>query len=158
MLAGMLLLSGCGGGSTPATQSLSCELPLKYADGAYSGYSIGPLPTKAVPRQFSACAIRQIQSASVSLCIDHQQIGELSAQMILPGNTVQSLSLPSAQANANGCLLSGKLYTVTLPASALQGLSASQGEWAVSVSDTNQVSATPVGYLVGWSLRLDGLR
>lgn len=157
-VAGSLTLAGCGGGSTPATQSASCELPLKYADGANGGYRIGAASTLAVPRQFNACTLTQIQAASVSLCIDHQQISELSAQLVLPNNTTQTLNLQSAQTPGGTCLLTGKLFTMTLSSAALQSIGGLQGDWTVSLTDTNQVSTTPVGYLVGWSLKMDGAR
>jgi hypothetical protein len=32
------------------------------------------------------------------------------------------------------------------------------GNWSVRVSDNNQVSTTPIGSLVGWSLRAEGLQ
>lgn len=157
-VTGSLTLAGCGGGSTAAIQSASCELPLKYADGASGGYRIDAVPTQAVPRQFNACALTQIQSASVSLCIDHQQSTELSAQLLLPNSTTQTLNLQAAQTAGGTCLLTGKLLTLALPSTALQSISSLQGNWTVSLTDTNQASTTPVGYLVGWSLKMDGTR
>lgn len=157
-VTGSLTLTACGGGSTAATQSASCELPLKYADGVSGGYRIDAVPTRAVPRQFNACPLTAMESASVSLCIDHPQISELSAQLVLPNNTVQPLDLQTAQRPGGLCLLTGKLFTMTLPGSALHSVSDLQGHWTVSLTDTNQASTTAVGYLVGWSLKMDGTR
>ncbi len=157
-VTGSLTLAGCGGGSTPAPQSVSCELPLKYADGINGGYRIDAVPGQAVPRQFNACNLTQIQAATVSLCLDHPQISELSAQLVLPNNSTQSLNLQSAQIAGGTCLLTGKLFTMTLPSTALPSINSLQGDWTVRLTDTNQISTTPVGYLVGWSLKMDGTR
>lgn len=156
LLCAAFLLYGCGGddsvrsiGKTPP-----CELPLKHADGANGGYSINPV-VQAVPRQFNTCAIQQIQSASASVCLDHQQVGEISAQLVLPNQTTQILDIQSASVGAN-CLISGRLYTLTLPLSSLQTIKGLKGDWTVRVSDNNTVSSTPVGFLVGWSMSVAG--
>lgn len=154
----LLALIGCGGGSTSSGPLSSCELPLKYADGFTGGYTIGATQTLTVPRQFGSCTLNTVQSASLSLCISHQQINELTAQLILPNNTVVPLNLSSAQTNGSTCLLTGKLFNFNLPASAFQSLPNIKGNWTVGITDTNQVSTTPVGYMVGWSFRVDGLQ
>ncbi len=153
-----LLLAACGGTSTPPgpVQGL-CELPLKYADGISSGYAIGTSPTLSVPRQFNTCAISQVQSASLGLCISHTQISELTAQLILPDNTRLALDLQNAPSSGT-CLLTGQLLTMTLPNAALQKISGLRGNWQISVTDTNAVAPTPVGHLVGWSLSVGGLQ
>lgn len=157
-VAGSLTLAGCGGGSAATSSSASCELPLKYADGVTGGYRIGAVPTQAVPRSFNTCTLTQIQSATVGLCLDHPQINELSAQLLLPNNTPQTLNLQSAQTAGESCLITGRWFTVALPSAALQGLSGLQGPWTVSLTDTDQTSTTPLGYLVGWSFKMDGTR
>ena len=156
-LAGSLLLSGCGGGgSTQAASSTTpCELPLKYADGLNGGYSINTV-AQAVPRTFNVCTIQQPLAASVSLCIDHRQMTELSAQLVLPNQTTLDLELPSATQGST-CLISGRLLTLPLPVSRLQAFSGLKGDWTVRVRDNNSVSNTPMGYLVGWSMQAEGL-
>jgi subtilisin-like proprotein convertase family protein len=156
-LAGSLFLAGCGG-SDPARPSAvvsQCALPLKYADGLSGGYSINSV-AQAVPRQFTACAMEQALAASVSLCIDHPQMGELSAQLILPNQSSLDLDLQRASQGAS-CLISGRLFTVSLPASGLQPFSGLRGDWTVRVRDNDRVSNTPMGYLVGWSMQAEGL-
>ena len=156
-LAGSLLLMGCGGGgSTQAAGSATpCEMPLKYADGLNGGYSINTV-AQAVPRTFNVCTIQQPLAASVSLCIDHRQMAELSAQLVLPNQTTLDLELPSATQGST-CLISGRLLTLPLPVSRLQAFSGLKGDWTVRVRDNNSVSNTPMGYLVGWSMQAEGL-
>lgn len=156
-LAGSLLLMGCGGGgSTQAAGSATpCEMPLKYADGLNGGYSINTV-AQAVPRSFNVCTIQQPLAASVSLCIDHRQMAELSAQLVLPNQTTLDLELPSATQGST-CLISGRLLTLPLPVSRLQTFSGLKGDWTVRVRDNNSVSNTPMGYLVGWSMQAEGL-
>ncbi len=133
-----------------------CALPLKYADGLNGGYRIDDL-AQAIPRQFTACALVQPLAASVSLCIDHRQVGELSAQLVLPNETSLDLDLQTASQGGR-CLISGNLFTVALPASRLQAFIALKGDWSVNVSDNDRVSSTPMGYLVGWSMQAEGLQ
>lgn len=133
-----------------------CELPLKHADGLSSGYRIDPV-AQAVPRQFNPCGIQQLQAASVSLCIDHLQIGELSAQLVLPDRNSLNLDLQNASQGGN-CPISGRLFTVSLPASPVQAFSGLRGDWSVQVRDNDRVSSTPMGYLVGWSMQAEGLQ
>jgi hypothetical protein len=157
-LAGCLFLSGCGGSdpARPAGLATQCTLPLKHADGLSSGYRIDPV-AQAVPRQFNPCGIQQLQAASVSLCIDHLQIGELSAQLVLPDQNSLNLDLQTAS-QGGSCPISGRLFTVSLSASRLQAFSGLRGEWSVQVRDNDRVSSTPMGYLVGWSMQAEGLQ
>jgi hypothetical protein len=133
-----------------------CALPLKYADGLSGGYSINSV-AQAVPRQFTACAMEQPLAASVSLCIDHRQLGELSAQLILPNQSSLDLDLQTAS-QGGSCLISGRLFTVALPARGLQSFSNLRGDWTVRVRDNDMVANTPMGYLVGWSMQAEGLQ
>ena len=157
-LAGSFLLSGCGGGDTArsAGSATLCDLPLKYADGLNGGYSINTV-AQAVPRSFNACTIQQPLAASVSLCIDHRQMGELSALLVLPNQTTLDLDLPTSTQGAT-CLISGRLFTQSLPISRLQAFSGLKGDWTVRVRDNNSVSNTPMGYLIGWSMQAEGLQ
>ncbi len=157
-LAGGLFLAGCGGSdpAQPVDKSSQCTLPLKHADGLSSGYRIDPV-AQAVPRQFTACAMEQPLASSVSLCIDHRQISELTAQLILPNQSTLDMDLLTA-AQGGTCLISGRLYTASLPASRLQGFSGLRGDWTVRVRDNNLVSSTPMGFLVGWSMQAEGLQ
>ena len=157
-LAGCFLLSGCGGGdpARAAGSATLCDLPLKYADGLNGGYSINTV-AQAVPRPFNACTIQQPLAASVSLCITHDHLAELSAQLILPNQTTLDLVLPSATQGST-CLISGRMFTLPLAVSRLQAFSGLKGDWTVRVRDNNSVSNTPMGYLVGWSMQAEGLQ
>ncbi len=157
-LAGSFFISGCGGGESARSvgSAVPCELPLKHADGSSGGYSINTV-AQAVPRQFNACNIQQPQFVSVGLCIDHQQMGELSAQMILPNQTILDLDLLSATQGST-CLISGRMFSLSLPTNSLQAFSGLRGDWTVRVQDNYTVSNTPMGYLVGWSMQVEGLQ
>lgn len=133
-----------------------CSLAMAYADGNTSGNRIEPV-AQAVNRQFNPCAIRQVQSLTVGLCMDHQQISELTAQLVFPNGSTQSLNLQGAS-STGACLISGQLYQTTLTSGNLQSLSSVGGNWSVRVHDENQASTTPIGTLVGWSLRAEGLQ
>ena len=160
--AGMLTLTGCGGGGSPSQPNpqgttTSCELPLKYADGRSNGSGYAIITSiQSVPRQFNPCTIQQIESATLGVCIDHPQIDELSAQLILPNNTPLQLDLQSAQTVGAACLVGGKMFSMTLPVTVLQAFTGLQGNWTVGVTDNDQISSTPIGKLVGWSLKVDG--
>ena len=157
-VAGSLVLVACGGSdsSRSACFPSQCALPLKHADGFNGGYRIDAV-AQATSRQFSACAMEQALAASVSLCIDHRQISELTAQLILPNQSTLDMDLLTA-AQGGTCLISGRLYTASLPASRLQAFSGLRGDWTVRVRDNNLVSSTPMGFLVGWSMQAEGLQ
>ena len=157
-LAGSLFLAGCGG-SDPARsvgKASQCALSLKHADGLSSGYRIDPV-AQTVPTQFTACEMEQPLAASLSLCIDHRKMGELSAQLILPNQNTLDLDLQNAAQGA-ACLNTGRLFTLSLPANRLQVFSDLKGDWSVLVRDNDRVSSTPMGYLVGWSMQAEGLK
>jgi hypothetical protein len=157
-LAGFLVLAGCGGGgsaSSSASSVISCELRPAYADGGTSGIEFLTV-AQAVNRQFNPCDIRQVQSLTVSVCIAHQQITELSTQLVFPNGTTQNLSIQSVS-NTCPSLIGGQLYQATLTSNSLQSLQSLTGNWSVKVTDNNPVTTT-IGTLVGWSLRAEGLR
>lgn len=131
-----------------------CTLPMAYANGAASGNRIEPV-AQAVNRQFNPCPMRQVQTLTVGLCLDHQQVSELTAQLVLPHGTTPSLTPLGPSTGA--CLITGQLYQTTLHAGSLQSLRSLEGLWSVKVQDQNQVTTTPTGSLVGWSLRAEGL-
>ncbi len=157
-LAGCMALAGCGGSGSAGSASLpsQCALPLKHADGVNGGYRIDSV-AQAVARQFSACAMEQPLAASVSLCVDHRQIGELTAQLVLPNQSTLDLDLQTAS-QGGSCLISGRLLSMPVTASRLQGFSGLRGDWSVRVRDNNMVSSTPMGFLVGWSMQVEGLQ
>ena len=153
-----LVLAGCGGGgSTSSGGSVAvCELPLAYANGGSSGNRIDTV-AQTINRQFNPCAIQRVQTLIVGVCLDHAQINELSAQLLLPDGTAQNLNIQNAN-SAGACLISGQLLQTTLSSSSLQSLRSLSGNWSVRVTDNNQTTTTPTGSLVGWSLRAEGLQ
>lgn len=155
-LAGTLILAGCGGGSTPSgSDAATCELPLAYANAGTSGNRIDPVG-QTVDRQFNPCAIKRLESLTVGICLNHPQTNELSAQLVLPDGSVQSLNIQNAN-SAGACLIGGQLLQTTLPTASLQTLQGLSGQWSLKVTDNNPVTTT-IGSLVGWSLRAEGLQ
>ena len=153
----VVLLCSCGGGgSTDALpqltpQATSCNLPMLHANANSSGKPITNNLTLSEPRLLN-CGITQTQSASVNLCIDHNDLNELTSQLLLNDTQIAVLNLSSATASSTPCLITGKLYPLSLPMPLPQLI----GNLKVGVTDVDQVATTPLGYLVGWSLQVDG--
>jgi subtilisin-like proprotein convertase family protein len=164
LFAATCFLAACGGGgggggpettSNPASKTAVCELPLQYANGSNGGYTIKNTLTESVPRQFNTCPIQTIKSASVSLCLDHPDISELTAQLRMPNNITVALDLQKAQPGET-CLILGTSFSIPVPINGLPLPSSADRNWTVGVTDTNSVT-TQAGYLVGWSMKVEGL-
>ena len=153
-----LLLAGCGGGGSTSSggSAAVCELPLAYANGSSSGTRIDNV-AQTINRQFNPCAVQRIQTLTMGVCLDHAQINELSAQLLLPDGTEQNLNIQNAN-SAGTCLISGQLLQTTLSSNSIQSLPSLSGNWSLRVTDNNQNTTTPTGSLVGWSLRAEGLK
>jgi hypothetical protein len=156
-------LAACGGGGSAAyvpTTSTTCTLPLQYANGSSSGMGITPQATSS-DRHFNACNMTQLQTARLTVCINHPNLSEVSGQLRLSGNSVLALSANSGAAVGTSCLAqSGGATTVrefTLASGSLASTAFSSGPWSVTLSDAlpdNNQS----GYFVAWALELQGLR
>lgn len=155
-LACALALTACGGGSstpTPAPAAQTCRFDLVYADGLTSGYAVAPVAT-SVSKSITPCGITQVQSVSLGLCISPASLSELKVQLLGPGNLVVPVSLGAATASPASCLLTGTLYTASLPVNTLgNGLNDS---WRLSVEDT--VPGYTSSTFIGWSLEVKGLK
>lgn len=161
------LLAACGGGGTAGTGNnnvggsggaLSCSLPLQYANGGTSGLSINPQAV-SVDRYLSQCGITQLQSAALTLCTDHPNVGELSAQLRLAGNVLGSFAVASSFSTARSCLsntganTSVREFTLSQPDT--RGMTPSVGPWSLIVTDSLP-NNNQSGYFVAWSLDLQG--
>ena len=163
-----LCLTACGGGGTPAASnnpggssgSLTCSLPVQYANGGTSGLSINPQAV-SVDRYLSQCGITQVQSATLTLCTDHPNVGELTAQLRLAGNVLGSFAVASSFSTAKTCLANSGVNTSVREFSLSQpdtrGMTPSVGPWSLIVNDTLP-SNNQSGYFVAWSLDLQGQR
>jgi hypothetical protein len=155
LLTALWLLTGCGGGSsTPSAAPVpqTCGFGLVYADGGTSGYAINP-QASSVPKSLAPCSITEVQSVTLGLCITPAQTSELKVQLLGSGSNAMTVNLGAAT-YAGSCLLTGSLYTVALPVTALgSGLA---DNWQLSVVDT--VPGYTSSYLVGWSLDIKGLK
>jgi len=155
------LLTACGGGgTTTASIHESCKLTLLYANGFEDGTGtpIRTTLTESAARKFNLCPLQKINSASVTLCLNHPQISDLRAQLRLPDNSTLTLNLPTTAAGPT-CLTNGTPFSVPLPASRLPHPNSGNGNWAVGVIETNNIYASnPRGILVGWSMDVEGLK
>jgi subtilisin-like proprotein convertase family protein len=155
------LLTACGGGNpTPASIQDNCKISLLYTNGLAtgSGTPIKTTLTESAPRKFNLCPLQKINSASVTLCLDHPQISELTAQLRLPDNSILPLTLPKT-ASGPACLTNGIPFSVPLPANVLSHPNSGNGNWTVGIIDTNTLSVSnPRGIFVGWSMHVEGLK
>lgn len=159
-------LASCGGGGGGGTSgdSTTCSLGLSvYADGNANGtgYAIaqGGPSTPAVARQLSNCTITSLQSARLSMCIQHTAPSELTAQLILPVTAPLVTTLtpnlsPSVEDRSFCDFNNGTIYTMSIPTSTLASLPSFNVLWNSTVTDTVQNSQS--GFLVSWSLLLSG--
>lgn len=160
VLATLAGLAACGGGGAPVPATpTTCDLPLQYANGSSSGIGITPQATSS-ERHFNACSMTLVQTAKLTVCIDHPNLSEVSGQLRLSGHSVLALNASSGTATGTHCLAqSGTTTTVrefTLTSSSL-GTALNSGPWSVTLSDAlpdNNQS----GYFVAWALELQGLR
>lgn len=155
------LLASCGGGNQgPSTCSLALSV---YADGNANGtgYAIaqGGASTPAVPRQMNNCSITSVQSARLSMCIQHNAPSELNAQLILPVtsplvNVLTPLASPSAEDKLFCDFNNGTIYAMDIPTNIFASLPSLNVLWNSAVTDTVQNNQT--GSFVSWSLVLRG--
>jgi hypothetical protein len=153
ILACAIAFSGCGGGSSPqAAAPQTCGFGLVYADGGTSGYAVGSTAAISVPKSIAPCSITQVQSVALGLCVNPADVSELKVQL-LGANSVPTLVNLASVTTSGSCLLTGTLYKLNLPASALGSVTDS---WRLSVEDTRPGYTN--SYFVGWSLEVKGLQ
>lgn len=173
LFATTCFLAACGGGGSPAgdapgnppgTVSTTCALNLSiYADGSAngSGYAIqqGGASTPAVSRLLDGCAITSLESARLSMCIRHDDLSELTAQLVLPvmGPVQTSLTpniTPPSEDKQFCDFNQGTVYATDIPINALASLPSLNVRWNVAVTDT--VQNNKLGFFISWSLLLSG--
>lgn len=160
------LLSACGGGSAnpPAvappstTATVTCSLPLQYANGGTSGVAILP-QARSVDRHLVACNISQVQSATLTVCIDHPNRSELAGQLLLSGTVLAPFQLADGVLRGNSCLSNSSTSTALLEFTVnnpdTRGLNPASGPWNLAITDTVQNNQN--GYFVAWALEIKGL-
>lgn len=155
-LASGLMLSGCGGGGTPATPNpaptVSCSLSWAWSNPVgQSGNELRPFADVTWDNQ--SCTITTATEASMTVCIQHPAPTELSLQLTRPDQI--NLPLPAlAQAQNTGTCRDGSPYTYLLTPASLPS-SQFNGHWSLRVADTSP-SNNQSGFLIGWSLVLQG--
>lgn len=176
LFAATCFLAACGGGgggtvsdapgNNANSASTTCTLNLSiYASGSTegTGYPIQQdgASTPAVSRQLDGCAIKSLESARLGLCIRHNELSELNAQLILPVTAPVQRPLtpnltPLSEDKQFCDLNQGTVYALDIPVNALTTLPSLNARWNVSVTDTVQNNKT--GVFVSWSLLLSGTK
>jgi subtilisin-like proprotein convertase family protein len=150
-----LSIAGCGGG-TPTIQTdqppLSCSLNWAWSNpSGQNGNEVNPSADVSWDNQ--TCAIQTATQASMTVCITHSDLTELSLQLTRPDQV--SLSLPAiANAPNTGTCRDGSPYTYQLDAASLASRPLN-GLWSLRVTDTSP-NNNRSGYLIGWSLAIQG--
>lgn len=148
-------IAGCGGG-TPTTQTdqpiLTCSLNWAWSNPVgQSGNSISPSADVTWDNQ--SCAIQTATQATLTVCITHPDLTELSLQLTRPDQI--NMSLPAiANASTSGTCRNGSPYTYQLTAASLPTRQLN-GLWTLGVTDTLP-NNNQSGHLIGWSLNIQG--
>jgi hypothetical protein len=158
-LLAVALLVACGGSSpvedpAPSIAS-SCEQPFTWLDRVRSsGNRIG---TGAQGEWTLNCPIRQLQSASLTVCVTHDDTRELQTTLRRPDGTVLSLPALAGWNTAGACPPgAGTAWTTSVPVPDPQ-LGDYAGPWTVRIVDQLPANNSN-GIFYGWSFRLQGLR
>lgn len=164
-LATTVLLASCGGGGSPYTPTTpaSCSLALQYANASNnSGIAIAQSDDwtriNTEVRRSLSCDLQRIQKWSVELCLMHPASDELHARLVSPDDSTVNLPLETA-IRTTSCMgqdASHYLLSLTQENGTSANLTQSTGSWLIQVRDT--VPGFGSGTLVGWSLRLEGLK
>ena len=159
-LVGLVACGGGGSASYPPSTPTTCTLALQYANGSSSGIAIAP-QAASTDRNFNACNLALVQSAKLTVCIDHPSLSEVSGQLWLAGSPVLTFAASSGAAVGTSCLApSGGATTLrefTVSSGNLPSAAMSSGPWSVVLSDSVP-SNNQSGYFVAWALELQGLR
>lgn len=155
-----LVLAGCGGSpepETPAPPSVAtqCKLDFTWLDMARkSGNLIG---TGAQAEWTPNCAIRELQSAALTLCVTHLDQSELVISLIRPDGVTKDLPALSSWTSVNTCPpTAGEGWRLDLPLSDL-ALADYSGRWTVRIVDRFPANNSS-GIFHGWTFDLQGLR
>jgi hypothetical protein len=158
LMLALAALSGCGGSNADnsppaATIPTRCEQPYTWLDDVRkSGNRIG---VSAQGEWVLSCAIRSLQTASMTVCLSHPDTTELQLSLVRPDNT--ELVMPTlATWSRTGTCLSGSPFTTAIAPASLP-LQDFSGRWIVRVTDRFP-NNTNEGIFHGWSFSLQGLR
>ena len=153
------LLGGCGGSSPEAEPAPSvastCEQPFTWLDTVrMSGNRIG---SQTQAEWNPSCPIRELQSASLTLCLTHQDLGEVGITLKRPDGVVKTLPALGDWSGTGSCPPgAGKAWSLAIAAQDLR-LQSYSGPWTVRVEDRLPANNSE-GIFYGWSFVLKGLR
>lgn len=156
-----VLCVACGGGSTPYLPSTaySCPLPLQYANGDSSGIPIAQ-QANSVDRSFNNCNLAQVRAITMTLCVDHSDVTELSGELKLADKTIHPFRIQDGAMIGSTCLANSagntslREYNFVLPSNMTP--SQANGPWKLSLTDN--LTNNQTGFFVAWDLRIQGLR
>ncbi len=115
----------------------------------------------SIDATISNCNLAALQSATLTVCVDHPAPAELSGELRLAGTVVAQFLLTDGQDMGNSCLAYSNLPSISLRQFVsnrpdLHGLTQLAGPWSVAITDTNPNSSN--GHFVAWGLDIQGLR
>jgi subtilisin-like proprotein convertase family protein len=151
-----MIIAGCGGG-TPTTQTdqrlLTCSLNWAWSNPqGQSGNQVKPYADVTWDNQ--TCAIQTATQASMTVCITHPALTELSLQLTRPDRVILTLPAIANASNTGNCRDGSSPYTYQLDAASLPSQQLN-GLWNLRVTDTSP-NNNQSGYLIGWSLAIQG--
>ena len=160
-----VFLAACGGGGSDG-DGPAPTIPVSCDSGNLWAAQPSPNGTR-IPDNSSAgitvtwdnqtCSIQSLTSATLDVCLDHDQPTELLWTVVRPSiGSALNLSAPNNW-NSTGTSCDsgqGKLQRIDL-LQAVQSVGTAQGSWALRVSDAR--SGTE-GTLIQWRVNLQGLR
>lgn len=167
LLAVAALLVSCGGGGSPyvATTDAACSLPLQFANASNSGIPIAesgdwsPGPAE-VGRLMSDCPVERLQAMHLGVCLKHSSLNDLQVRISGPNQTMQTIPLSGTSAITDPACSrldpSARLLSLSANTNTFSSLSTWNGQWLVQVRDSR--TGYESGFLIGWSLGLDGVK
>lgn len=150
------LLAGCGAG-TPEPEAPPCNHEFTWLDLVHkSGNLIGSGAQGAQGEWMLTCPIRQLQTATLTVCVTHLDLNELQITLTRPDGSMTNLPSLSRWTSVNTCPpTAGQGWQLDMAPADLS-LKDYSGLWSVRLVDL--VPNTSNGIFHGWAMKLQGLR
>lgn len=153
------LLAGCGAGTPepepPPSVATRCSQDFTWLDLVRkSGNLIG---NGANGEWTWTCPIRQLQTATLTVCVSHQDTSELQIVMTRPDGSSKTLPALTGWTSVNTCPpTAGQGWQLDMAPADLS-LDNYSGRWTVRMVDLYP-NNTSSGIFHGWAMELQGLR